>query len=342
MKNRKIWILFFCILLFECKNRNFFAPKERTGFLMDTLVRVSVWDGSLPESKLNSVLDRCFEEMEKLEQRLSVHIDTSEVSRIAQSAGEKPVSVSQTVFELFPFIDHIWQVSDGAFDVTIGSLKSLWGFESDTSPHIPTPDSILVCLKTVGFNKVKYSHSQVYLSQPGMKLDFGGIAKGYIVDQGVKVLRDGGIKAGIVEAGGDLFVFGRRPGKKHWRIGVRHPRYHETKKEVIGFIETKGDVGIATSGDYERYFIHQGKRYHHILDPKTGYPASGCISVTILAKDAMHADAWATAVFVLGPEKGMKLIEQLPEIEGLIIYSQNGEIVSRISSGLRKHYYPLE
>lgn len=309
---------------------------------MDTVVRVSVWDSSFKESELTPILDRCFREMEKLEQRLSIHIDTSEVSRIVQSAGKNPVLVSQIVFDLFPVIHHIWQNSDGAFDMTIGSLKILWGFEDQRSPHVPSPDSILLCLKTVGFHKVKYSQSRVYLSSPGMKLDFGGIAKGYIIDQAVRGLRDAGIKAGIVEAGGDLFVFGKRPGKKYWRIGVRHPRYHDVKKEVIGFIETKGNVGIATSGDYERYFIHKGKRYHHVLDPKTGYPASGCISVTILAKDAMHADAWATAIFVLGPEKGMKLIEQSPEIEGLIFYLQNSKIVFQVSSGLQKYYHPLE
>lgn len=309
---------------------------------MDTVVRISIWDNSLQESELNPLLDRCFEEMVKLEQRLSVHIESSEVSRIVQAAGKNPVLVSRTVFDLFPIIHHIWQASDSAFDVTIGSLKSLWGFEDQTSPHVPPADSIRGCLKKVGFHQVQYSRDQVYLPQAGMKLDLGGIAKGYIIDRAVKVLRDGGVKAGIVEAGGDLFVFGKRPGKKYWRIGVRHPRYHEVKKEVIGFIETKGDVGIATSGDYERYFIHQGKRYHHILDPKTGYPASNCISVTIIAKNAAHADAWATAVFVLGPEKGMQLIEEVPEIEGLIFYLKNGEIASRISSGLKKDYHSLE
>ncbi len=309
---------------------------------MDTVVRVSVWDDSFKESEIHPILDRCFGKMAELEQTFSTHIDTSEVSRIAQSAGKNPVFVSKTVFDLFPVVHDIWQISGGAFDVTVGSLKKLWGFDDHTSPHVPCADSIVQCLETVGFNKVKYAQSQVSLSQPGMELDFGGIAKGYIVDQAVKVLRDAGVKAGIVEAGGDLFIFGKRPGKKYWRIGVRHPRYHEVKKEVIGFIETKGDVGIATSGDYERYFIHQGKRYHHILDPKTGYPASGSISVTILTKDAMHADAWATAVFVLGPEKGMQLIEQLPETEAVIFYLQNGKIVYRVSRGLRKAYHSLE
>ena len=164
-----------------------------------------------------------------------------------------------------------------------------------------------------------------------MTIELGGIAKGFIVDEAVSYLASHGIRSGIVEAGGDLRIFGRHPKRDTWRIGVKHPR--QTSDALYGIIETR-EASVATSGDYERYFINKGHRYHHILDPRTGYPASKCLSVTIVAENALSADAYATGVFVMGPVEGIRFIENTPGIEGIIIYFEQEKLQSRISRGL--------
>lgn len=166
-----------------------------------------------------------------------------------------------------------------------------------------------------------------------MCVDLGGIAKGLIINRGVDVLREAGIQSGIIEAGGDLRIFGNHPVREKWNIAIRHPRSDEGA--FFGVLATD-ETGIATTGDYERYFYNDGKRYHHILDPQTGYPAEGCISVTVVAESALLADAYATAVFVLGIDEGMALIDRLPSVDGIIIYEEEDRIQYKISERLQQ------
>jgi len=221
-----------------------------------------------------------------------------------------------------------YEKSGGAFDPTIGAVKWLWDFEN--GGRIPLKNELVDALKTVGLSHLKVHSDSLCLGFPGTKLDFGGVAKGYIVDRMIMVLKEGGASAGLVNAGGNLYTFGKKPGGKDWVIGLKHPRNNKTL-----ILKTVPLPAVATSGDYERYFIQDGVRYHHILNPSTGYPATGCASVTVWAKTAIEADILSTTIFVLGPEKGLELAENMENVETLIYYEKNGSVYNVGSSGVK-------
>lgn len=323
-----------CILILgfiSCGNQDGARPTEETRFLMDTAVRISVYGQGMPDEKVRKAVDQAFQKMAEIEARTSIHIDTSEVSRIVENGSRGVVPVSQETRWLFKKSMEISEKTGGAFDVTTGLVKALWGFDSD-DPHVPNGRDMEKALRNVDYRFIQFEDGGVLLRRSGMRIDLGGIAKGYIVDRAVEVLQEAGIQAGLVDAGGDMQVFGDHPKRHTWRIGIRHPRAEAG--ELLGVIETE-EAAVASSGDYERCFFQDGRRYHHILDPRTGFPAEGCVSVTIVAENALLADGYATAVFVLGPEKGMALIERLPEIEGLIVYESEGKLQTVFSEGLR-------
>ena len=319
-----------CILF--CCGQASFVPIEETRFMMDTVVRISVYESDKSAEDVHALIDRTFEEMAEIERKTSRYADSSDVSRLAYAAGKSRVPVSSETFGLLNTANRISEVSAGAFDVTIGALKIEWGFDSEV-PGKPADEDIETVLSRVDFRLVGLKDDGVLLAQTGMSIDLGGLAKGFIIDRAVEILQEQGIRAGIVDAGGDLRTFGFPPGRKKWRIGIRHPRSNEGA--LFGILEI-GEASVATSGDYERYFIEDGRRYHHILNPKTGYPAGGCVSVTVVAENAVEADAYATAVFVLGPEQGMEFLDRLPSVQGMILYEDNGTLVHVMSAGLEE------
>ncbi|MDH5175012.1 MAG: FAD:protein FMN transferase, partial [Elusimicrobiota bacterium] len=204
-------------------------------------------------------------------------------------------------------------------------LWKIWKFEGENL-EVPEKVEIERALKLVNYHKMILKSDKISFAEKGMGIDLGGIAKGYAVDAAVRVLKKENINSAMVNAGGDIYVLGRKQGKP-WRIGIRHPR---REGEILGTIEVE-DRAIVTSGDYERFFFSEGKRYHHIINPKTGYPADECQSVTIVAKETTFADGLATGIFVLGPSEGMALIESLEGVEGVIV-SKEGDVST--SSGL--------
>ncbi len=325
-------LIIFSILLgtVSCQRQDNSQPFEETRILMDTVVRISIYPQGMSEKKMSAVMDKAFRMIEAMEIKTSAYIDTSEVNQIGAESGRNSVLVSPDVVQLLNNSITVSDQSEGAFDVTIGAIKKLWGFDSDV-PHIPDRSLLSSMLTNIDYKQIHIEDDQVMLNHEGMQIDLGGIAKGYIIDRAVDILRENGIRAAIVDGGGDLRIIGSHPSSETWRIGIRHPR--SENGELYGVIKT-GEASIATSGDYERFFIQDGVRYHHILDPKTGFPANGCVSVTIVSGSAVLADAFATAVFVLGPEKGMALIEHIPTIEGLIIYENEGRLQHVISDGL--------
>ena len=322
----------FIIGLVSCRNSERQAPVEQTRFLMDTAVRVAVYGREMSRKKIDAAIDRTFEVMKEIEAKTSIHVDTSEVSRMNQAAGGNAVQISPETMDILSRAIEISRKTQGAFDVTIGVIKSVWAFDSE-NPAVPDESFIRSLLSKVDYRKIRLRDMEAFLNEPGMQIDMGGIAKGFVIDMGVQSLKESGIQAGLVEAGGDLRVFGLHPHRNRWKIGVRHPR--SQAGELIGVIETD-ETSIATSGDYERYFIKDGKRYHHILNPKTGFPGGGCISVTIVTESALMADALATAVFVLGHEEGMSLIGRLEGVEGLILYEKDGQLKFTITEGLQQ------
>lgn len=282
---------------------------QTTMILMDTLVDVRV-DGR----NSSELVKQAFTIMEDLEQTLSRFVENSEVAKINQQAGEW-VKVSPTTLQLIELGIKIGEVSHGAFDITIGAVLDLWGFGSGLY-HVPTEEELAEALATVDYTQVEVNHntSEVRIPQ-GTILDLGGIAKGFVVDSGISLLRKGKVQRSIINAGGDISVIGRRPDGQPWRVGVQDPDLPSD----IRWILPLDNNSVVTSGDYQRFFTKDGQRYHHILDPKTGYPARGLRSVTIVGENGATSDALSTAVFVLGWEKGRALVESLDNVEAILV-----------------------
>jgi len=289
--------------------------------LMDTIVDVRV-EG--PNAV--ALMAEAFQVMARVEQKLSRFVDTSDVSRINRQAGEW-VEVGEETLAVINLALEAARVSGGAFDVTIGAVMDAWGFGSDER-KIPAEADLAEALATVDYTRVEVDEAAGRVRIPkGTILDLGGIAKGYAVDQAIQTLRQKGARSSIINAGGDIAAIGRRPDGNPWRVGVQDP---DTPSE-ISWILLLDNRSVLTSGDYQRYFEADGKRWHHIIDPKTGYPAQGLRSVTVESETAGYGDAIATAVFVLGWEEGRRLVESLPGIEAIMV----SEKETWLSPGLR-------
>ncbi|MFT7679692.1 MAG: thiamine biosynthesis lipoprotein, partial [Planctomycetota bacterium] len=250
----------------------------------------------------------------------------SPLTRLNAAAGSGSHPVPPELAALVARGLALGELTDGAFDVTFASVGKLWDFKAKP-PVLPTPEQVTDALKAVGYERVRIDLDASTIELPaGTRLGLGGIAKGYGVDRAMRVLLEHGIEHGIVNAGGDMKVLGTRFGES-WRIAIKHPRERE---KVLAMVPIS-NLCMVTSGDYERFFEHEGTRYHHILDPRTGYPATGGMSVTVIAPEAGFADALATALAVIGPERGIPLVEGLERVECLIVDMQ-GELHS--TSGL--------
>lgn len=252
----------------------------------------------------------------------------SEVSRINAAAGSgKPVRIGGETFDVLKHALWIADRSEGAFDITVGAFKGLWKFDEDNDGTLPSDSAVKQRLRLVDYHDVILDprQSSVALRRPGQQITLGGIAKGYIVDRAVAVLRTDGFKDFLVQAGGDLYAAGQR-GDRPWRVGVQDPRAARSdgKAADASFaMITLSDAAFNTSGDYERFIIKDGKRYHHILDPRTGYPVAHTRSVTVLAPSSFLADTLDTALFVMGTEKGLAFAKSLPAVEVLIVDGDN-------------------
>lgn len=282
---------------------------QRSMILMDTVVDVRV-DGR----NSAALVERVFQRMAELEKLFSRFIPESEVSAINRAAGDW-VEVSPLTLELVELGMEMSRITDGAFDLTIGAVLDLWGFGSDIR-RVPEEDELREALATVDFTQVEVNRKQGAVRIPqGTVLDLGGIAKGFIVGQGIEILRDAGVERALINAGGDISVVGRRPDGRPWRVGVQDP----DQPSSIRYVLPLDDQSVVTSGDYQRYFTVEGVRYHHIIDPFTGYPARGLRSVTIVGDDPAMCDAISTAVFVLGWAEGRALVERLPGVEAILV-----------------------
>lgn len=303
-----------------------------TRTLMGTVVEITLVGKD--EAKLNVAAEAAFSEIKRLEGLMSHYKEDTDVGRINAVAGKEAVHVSSETFEVIETALEVSRLSNGAFDVTMGILGKVWHFTKDDKgePIRPSQEEVKKLLPLIDYRQITVDkkNNTVRLAKQGMRINLGGIAKGYIVGKAADVLKRHGIKKGIVHAGGDMVVF-QEPNDEPWLIGIQNPR---EKDKIIGSIKTQ-NMTIATSGDYERFFIKDGSRYHHIMDPSTGFPANKCRGVTITAKDPTLADALSTAIFVMGPDEGMKLIEKLPDVEGLIIGADGNMTVS---SGLRTNF----
>jgi len=282
---------------------------RRSRLLMGTVVEIVA--GGQDTGTLESAVDAAFSEIARLDKLLSRHHQASDVTRLSESSSGSTVA-NETVEVIALGLD-VAQRSDGAFDLTLGRLKALWGFDEE-NPTVPDQGALSATLSGIGPTALSLDGRQVNKRTPQLQVDLGGIAKGYAVDRAITVLKEHGVTSAAVNAGGDMYLLGQRP-ERSWRIGIQHPRQKETVLETVQV----RDQAVVTSGDYERFFEEAGIRYHHIFDPQNGLPARGCQSVTIIADSVAMADALATAVFVLGPEAGLQFLTKYPQAEGLIV-----------------------
>jgi len=294
---------------------------RQSRILMGTSLEITV--SQTDEKKGGEAMEAAFREVERINSLMSHYRPESEISRITSQAGKKEIPVSPETLEVIERALFFSRLSGGAFDITIGPVFRLWNFREG---KIPENRSLEENLKRVNYRRIQVDRgrSSVFLEGPRMELDLGAIAKGYAVDRAAEVLKRKGEENFLINAGGDLKAQGQKEPGVSWIIGVQHPRLSS------GFIVKlkPRNAAIATSGDYEKFFTREGKRYHHILNPATGMPALECQSVTIMAPAAMDADALATAVFVLGPKKGFSLIQQLPDVHAVIVDQRGSVLVS--------------
>ena len=295
---------------------------------MGTEVALTAWTAD--EGRAYRAFAAVFAEFDRLDALLSVWKPGSDVLRVNAAAGKRPVTVSPEVIDILETAQTVSAWTHGKFDVTFGALSDVWKFDHDMDRRVPTRSAIEARLPLVDYRAVVVDRhaSTVFVSRPGMHIHLGGIGKGYAVDRAVSMLHAVGLRDFMIQFGGDLYVAGTADDGP-WRLGISDPR--GAAGDSFAAVELS-DSTLSTSGDYERFFVDAGVRYHHILDPDTGEPARGCRSVTIVARSAMMADALSTGAFIMGAQQGMQLIEDLPDVEGVIVSADN-EVL--ISTGLR-------
>ena len=326
-KGGNIYYLFFFILTltaYPCPSNasNLFKYHQ---VAMGTVIEITLIGDD--EEAINKAALQAFQEIKRIETLMSPWLDSSDVTRINRSAGKERVKVSPETFEVIQKAQEISELSEGGFDITVGPLTELWR-KAREKKIPPSIEEVKEKLGLVNFKNIETDQEgKVFLKKKGMAIDLGGIAKGYAVDRAFEFLKSLRYKNLIVNAGGDLRVGGFK-NNQLWSIGIQNPR--ESQK-ILARISVS-NTALATSGDYEKFFIYQGKRYHHIFNPKDGFPTEGCQSVTIITKDCITADGLATAVFVLGAEKGYSLCQKLEGVDCLIV-DQEGKTI--FSPGLK-------
>jgi thiamine biosynthesis lipoprotein len=284
---------------------------DRHEAIMGTNIDVEIWHDDAARG--NAAIDAVMDEMRRIDNLMSHYKPESEISQINQRAFREPVVVDQELFDLIGQAIHFSEVTEGAFDITYASV----GYLYDYRKHVkPTESQIKAALPAVNFRNLLLdpkAHS-VRFEHEGMRIDLGGIAKGYAVDRGIGILQARGVQHAVVTAGGDTRIIGDRFGRP-WIVGIRHP---DDKNRVITRIPLI-DTAMSTSGDYERFFDENGVRYHHIIDPKTGHSASKVRSATILGPTAMQTDGLSKTAFVLGADEAIRIIEKLPDFDAIFV-----------------------
>ncbi len=303
------------------------AIVKRSQYLMGTIVFVT---GVAPDNTTaHQAVDAGLKEIRRLEKLLSTWISESELSRVNAAAGQQPVQVSKETMDLLEYSLKMDHLTEGGFNIAVGPAVAAWNVSGEGRvPAVPELEAVR-SLIDLGNLKLNRQAETVFLAIPGMQVDVGGIGKGYAADLAAEIMIAAGATAGVVAISGDIKTFGRMPDGQQFLFGIQHPR--KEQGHVLATIELE-DEAVSTAGDYQRYFEQDGIRYHHILDPKTLQPARSTQSVTVIASQGVMADGLDTGIFVMGPEKGMALIERLPEVEGVIV-DEKGKV--KISTGLK-------
>lgn len=275
-------------------------------------ITVTASDSLKAEQYINLAVD----EISRIEKLISSWDPSSQTSEINRNAGIKPVKVSPELYNLIDRALKISEITDGAFDISYASMDKIWKFDGSMT-KMPSEKEIKESVSKVGYQNIIINpkDTSVFLKNKGMKIGFGAIGKGYSADRAKKLLMEKGVKSGIINASGDMNTWGEKPGGTPWKVAITNPMNKEHAFALLP-IENRA---VVTSGDYEKFVKFNGVRYAHIINPKTGYPATGIISATVFAPKAELADALATSVFVMGIDAGMDRINQLPDIDCIIV-----------------------
>ncbi|MDF0706505.1 FAD:protein FMN transferase [Flagellimonas okinawensis] len=307
----------FCLLSFG-QSRQTDVTVKKTLKLMGTRFEITV---VAPNEEIGYInIDEAVSEIERIEAIISSWSENSETTLINKNAGIKPVKVSRELFNLIERAIKISEITDGAFDITYASMDNIWKFDG-TMDKVPTTTEIKHSVAKVGFKKIQLDQENltVYLPEKGMKIGFGAIGKGYAADKAKDLLVSKDVKGGIINASGDLTTWGTKVTGEKWLVGIANPLSKDKVFSWLPIVESS----VATSGNYEKYIMLNGEKYSHIIDPRTGYPTKGINSVSIFAKQAELCDALATAVFTMGRDVGLHMINQIDGVEAVVVDSEN-------------------
>ncbi len=310
----------------EPNNSSEISKSEGSEFLMDTLVKVRIHDENSEQ-----ILEEALNKLSYLENIFSKTIEDSDISKLNSNAGIKPVEVSDETYDLLEEAYHFAETTGGVFDPTIGPLVSLWGIGTEDE-KIPTDSEVQDTLKRIDYKKIEFQeNNKIYLTEEDMSLDLGAIAKGYAADYVINYLNEENVDSAFINMGGNVSVHRDKMDGSLWKVGIQDPV--RNRGNIIASIEGK-DISVVTSGNYERYFIEDGVRYHHIINPETGYPArKGIISSTIISNNSSYADALSTSFYILGIEKSFEIAKGMEDVNIVLITENNKAYVSEQLKG---------
>ncbi|MCK9548526.1 MAG: FAD:protein FMN transferase [Sphaerochaeta sp.] len=310
------------VLLFPSCTKKGVEPQAQSFLMLGTVCRITIYD-----KPSDRAFKAAFDRIREIENRMSIHLDESEVSRVNRSAGTEAIPVSADTFLVVQKALEIARLSGGAFDPTVGPLVQAWDIGGD-APRRPGDEEIAHLLTLVGWQRVVLDEERqtIFLPDEGMVLDLGAIAKGYAADEAARVLKEHGVGSAIVNLGGNVLTVGRKVDGSLWKIGIQDP---EQERGGYALIVELDDTSLVTSGPYERFFTLEGETYHHILDTTTGYPVvNDLISASIITESSFLADALSTTLYALGDERGMAFIKTLEGVEAIVLTADHRLITS--------------
>ncbi|CAH2214375.1 FAD:protein FMN transferase [Tepidibacter aestuarii] len=333
MKKIILFILSISLILgiTGCSNKEI-EPVSRETFALGTIIDFKVYDKD--QDKANKVIDESIKRIKDIEQKMSANIEDSEITTVNKNAGKQSIKVSDETMYVAKKAFEYSDITNGRFDLTVYPLVNIWGIGTEHA-KVPSQSEIEDAISIIDYKDVVFDEAQktIYLKRQNQGIDLGAIAKGYVGDEIKKIFIENDIKSAFVNLGGNVMAYQSKIDGSKWRIGIQNPL--EPRGEYLGIASVE-DKSIVTSGNYERYFEEDGKRYHHIIDATIGYPAdTGVISTSIITESGIDADALSTSVYLMGLEEGVKLIESLDGVEAIFV-TKDKEVYT--TSGLKESF----
>lgn len=334
MKNRLLkylslssLLIFSLVFIVGCsKNNKVSSPLSRSETLMGTVVKVTIYD-----SNDTKILDKAFDRVREIEKSVSINQEGTILDKVNESSGISPVIVDEDTFKIVEKGIKYSNLSNGLFDITVGPLVKLWSIGLPEA-RVPSKDEIDSVLGYINYKDIELNENEnsIFLKNPNMIIDLGGIAKGYTADEISEVLTENNVHSAIIDLGGNVYTHGRKVNGQDWNVGIQNPI--SNRGDILGTIKVN-NKSVVTSGTYERFIEKDGIKYHHILDPKTGYPYDNNISgISIISEKSIDGDALSTSVFAMGVEEGLAFVESQPDVEAIFVTTDNNIY---LSSGMK-------